>query len=42
MGLEQPRAVGDILVPGKGMELDELYGPSQPKPFRADGWVLQQ
>lgn len=37
MGPEQPGVVGDIRVHGRDVELDELYGPSQPKPFRADG-----
>lgn len=35
MGLEQPGVVGNIPVRRRGMELDEVYGPSQPKPFRA-------
>ena len=32
-GFEQPGLVEGVPAHGRGLELDDLYGPFQPKPF---------
>jgi len=38
LGFEQPGLVGGVSACSRGMELDDLKGPFQPKPFYEEVW----